>query len=190
MFGYNLDSGGKSGGKKSIDTKRKIGVTTKQKWGNPETAQKMRVGLQKGTDTMKHNKKRYPFTCPVCGRTIYLEKALANKRKYCSNKCVANARLWEKGVKTATKVAHEMNVKRKAIMRKDIIDWCMKNQEIVLNCPYNKIRSQLEPLNKMIVDKYGFKDFRSIFICFGVKNMKSLLDSLKNEIYLSKENVC
>ena len=55
--GYNLDSGGHSGGIKSEETKRKIGETTKIKWANPETAEKMRKGLLKGAETMKRNAK-------------------------------------------------------------------------------------------------------------------------------------
>lgn len=190
QFGYNLDSGGKNGGKKSNETKRKIGISTKQKWENPEIAKKMKEGLQKGTDTIKHNKKRYPFTCPICGNTIYLEKAEADKRTYCSNQCVADAKAWEKGVQIAAKKNHEDNIRKKTIIKDDVVNWCLNNEELVLNCPYNKIRNTLKPLNMMLIDKYGIKDFRSIFICFDVKNMKSLLDVLKKEINSSKENVC
>ena len=68
-YGYNLDSGGRSGGAKSDETKRKIGITTKEKWNNPDIAEKMRNGLQRGTDTMKKNAKKYPFICPVCNKT-------------------------------------------------------------------------------------------------------------------------
>lgn len=185
-----MDSGGKNGGKKSEETKRKIGITTKQKWNNPDIAKKMKEGLQKGVETMKRNKKRCPFTCPICGKTIYLEKAEANKRSYCSNECVVNSKSWEKGVKIATEINHKDNLKKKMVIKEDIIAWCLNNEKIVLNCPYNNIRNTLKPLNTILVEKYGIKDFRSIFICFNVKNMKSLLDVLKNTINLSKENVC
>lgn len=46
-YGYNKDSGGKSGGFKSKDTKMKIGITTKEKWSKPESAQKCEKGWQK-----------------------------------------------------------------------------------------------------------------------------------------------
>ena len=68
-IGYNLDSGGKSGGVKSEETKHKIGLTTLEKWKNPETAEKKRQGLLKGAETMKRNAKQYPFTCPICKNT-------------------------------------------------------------------------------------------------------------------------
>ena len=43
--GYNLDSGGNNGGKKSESTKIKISETTKEKWKNPDIASKMLEGL-------------------------------------------------------------------------------------------------------------------------------------------------
>ena len=43
----------------------------------------------------------------------------------------------------------------------------------------------------MLFEKHGIKDIRSIFICFdGVTNRKTLLDRLKEIIYISKENIC
>ena len=43
--GYNLDTGGTNGGKKSETTRKKIGETTKEKWKNPDMASKMLEGL-------------------------------------------------------------------------------------------------------------------------------------------------
>lgn len=188
--GYNLDSGGQSGGVKSEETRRKIGETTKEKWNNPELAKRMREGLLKGTETMKRNAKTYPFTCPVCHKTFYYPKHVAESKKFCSNKCTAKGMNWQKGVYKSAILNHTKNVERKKIIKNDIINWVLHNENIVLNCPYNKIKNNLSGLINMLIEKYCIKDLRSIFICFDVKNLKELLDKLKEIIYISKENVC
>ena len=43
--GYNLDEGGRSGGKKSEETRKKIGITTLEKWKDSVTREKMLDGL-------------------------------------------------------------------------------------------------------------------------------------------------
>lgn len=189
-YGYNLDSGGKSGGKKSESTKQKIGLTTIEKWNNPEIAEKMRAGLIKGSETMKKNVKRYPFICPVCGKTFYYEKWVANKKKYCSNECTAKSGNWKIGIEKAAELNHARNVENKSIISQDVVKWIMSNKDTVLKCPYNKITNHLNGLVDMLKEKHGIKDLRSIFICFGVKNKKELLDKFKEMIINSKENVC
>lgn len=188
--GYNLDSGGLSGGVKSEETKRKIGETTKQKWANPETANKMRAGLLKGAETMKKNARKYPFVCPVCGKTFYYEKNIAENKKYCSLQCSANDKTWVVGIEKGCAINHERNIAKKKIIKNDIIKWVLDNKDIVLNCPYNRISTTLYELKNMLLEKYEIKDLRSIYICFEVKNLKTLLDKLKEVIYISKENVC
>lgn len=187
-YGYNLDSGGKSGGKKSDETKRKIGLTTIKKWENKETAKKMLDGLRKGTETVKNNKKRYPFTCPLCGTVIYLQKYQLKDRKYCSNNCTAKSNSWEKGLKNAIKSIKGSSENRRKQMYYDIRKWVINNKEIVDNCPKNKIEKTLKSMMDMIKDKYEISDMRSIFLCFdNVKNKKELLDELQ---IISKENIC
>ena len=188
--GYNLDSGGRSGGIKSEETKRKIGLTTIEKWKNPETAEKMRNGLLKGAETMKRNKKRHPFTCPICGKTYYYERSVSLKKKYCSNKCAGKGGIWTKGVRRSAEMSHARNVERKVIIKEDIVKWLLENESTVLNCPYNKISTTLSDLKKLLNDKYNIMDLRTIYICFDVKNLKSLLDKFKEVIIISKENVC
>lgn len=190
IFGYNLDSGGHKGGVKSESTKKKIGETTKIKWEDPIIAEKMRAGLRKGTETMKKNIKRYPFICPVCNKTYYYPKHIALKKKFCSLDCVAKSGAWKTGVASNSIIAHRKNIERKKYIKCDVIKWVLNNQYIVLNCPYNKIQTTLKDLTDMIYKKYNIKDLRSIFICFNVNNKRSLLDELKNTIYISKENVC
>lgn len=188
--GYNLDSGGHSGGIKSEETKRKIGETTKIKWANPDTAEKMRKGLLKGAETMKRNAKTYPFTCPVCHKTFYYQKHVAESKKFCSNKCAGKGMNCQKGVYNSAKLNHERNIERKKIIKNDVIKWVFDNEDIVLKCPYNKISTNFKGLREMLHNKYNIKDLRTIFICFDVKNLKELLDKLKDTIYISKENVC
>ena len=162
-----------------------------EKWKNPETAEKMRQGLQKGAETMKRNAKRYPFTCPVCNKTYYYEKYILKNKKYCSNKCASLDGSWKLGVKNSAKANHDKNVNRKKIIKNDIIDWVLNNEQTVLNCPYNKIETTLYELKNILLEKYGIKDIRTIYICFdNVSNKKQLLDRLKEIIDISKENVC
>lgn len=189
--GYNLDSGGRSGGIKSEETKQKIRLTTLEKWKDSETAEKMRQGLLKGAETMKRNAKQYPFTCPICNNTYYYEKNIAKNKKYCSNACATKSGAWKLGVENGAKANHERNIERKKLIKNDIIDWVLNNEELILNCPYNKIEKTLSELKNILLDKYNIKDLRSIYICFNdVKNKKTLLDRLKEIVYISKENVC
>lgn len=189
--GYNLDSGGRGGGAKSEETKRKIGLTTLEKWKNPETAVKMRQGLLKGAETMKKNAKLYPFTCPICNKTNYYEKYIAENKTYCSSECATKSGSWIIGVQNSAKITHERNLNKKKIIKNDIIDWVLNNENTVLECPYNNIEKTLHEFKNMLFEKHGIKDIRSIFICFdGVTNRKTLLDRLKEIIYISKENIC
>ena len=151
----------------------------------------MRQGLLKGAETMKRNAKQYPFTCPICKNTYYYEKNVAEKKKFCSLRCLADSGKWNIGVSRSAEINHERNLERKKIIKNDIINWVLNNEDTVLNCPYNKIESTLSELKLMLLEKHNIKDIRSIFICFDdVKNKKMLLNELKNVIYISKENVC
>lgn len=190
LHGYNLDSGGIRGGNKSEATKEKIGKTTIEKWNDKETAEKMKAGLKKGAETMKRNAKRCQFTCPICRKTLFLPKWEVKKRKFCSQQCSAIGNNWQKGLKAASQKNHEKNIELKKRMREDIEEWIYKNENKVASCPKNAISTTLNDLMMMIKDKYNIKDWRSIFICFDVKNKKELLDSFKKLIIISKENIC
>ena len=189
-YGYNLDSGGLNGGEKSEETKKKIGETTKAKWKNPIIAEKMLNGLRKGVETQKSKSPKIKtFICASCGKNITVPAYEISKRKYCSNQCVANDNRWKKGVEEAAKMTHQRNIIKKVMIKEDIVDWVGNNKELVLNCPKNKIRNTLSGLINMVEEKYGIKDFRSIFSCFdNVTNMKTSLQELQNII--PKENVC
>lgn len=183
--GYNRDSGGVSGGFKSKETKKLIGETTKDKWANEEIAKRMLEGLRKGTKTVKQRAKNnfVIVKCLQCGKEIKLKPHQAKDRKFCSNECLGEYNKITGRTKEASKIAaditHQNNLNRKEIIKKDIIDWVSSNKDIVLSCPKNKISTTLKPLFSFIKEKYGIKDFRSLFICFEVNNRKDFLDKLK-----------
>ena len=189
-YGYNLDSGGRSGGTKSQQTKEKIGQTTIEKWKNKETATKMMNGLRKGTETVKNNAKQYTFTCPICGKKIPVAKWELEKKQYCSLECLGKSGKWIKGVEAAKNIVHIRNLEHKKQIKETIVDWVLNHESIVMTCPQNRIVSTLHELLEMLYDKYNIKDIRSIFTCFNVKNRKELLKELQNLIIISKENVC
>lgn len=94
-------------------------------------------------------------------------------------------------MQNSAKITHERNLNKKKIIKNDIIDWVLNNENTVLECPYNNIEKTLHEFKNMLFEKHGIKDIRSIFICFdGVTNRKTLLDRLKEIIYISKENIC
>lgn len=188
--GYNLDSGGKSGGLKSDLTKQRIGEKSKERWNDDSIASKMREGLRKGTETVKRNKRLYEFICPVCGKKIYDYKYAVAKRKYCSKKCAVQAGSHMNAVKTSAILNHQRNMERKQQLKLIIVQWAMEHTELVLNCPYNKITSTLHELFEMLSNTYGIKDIRTIFACFNVESRKELLSQLKQIINTSKENIC
>lgn len=189
-YGYNLDSGGRSGCTKSQQTKEKIGKTTIEKWKNEEIAARMLKGLQKGTETTKNNAKQYMFVCPICGKEIPVAKWELEKKKYCSLECLEKSGKWNKGVEAAKNTIHTRNIECKKQIKEVIVDWVLNHESIVMTCPQNKIVNTLHGLLEMLYDKYNIKDIRSIFICFNVKNKKELLKELQNLIIISKENVC
>lgn len=186
--GYNCDSGGIGGGEKNDITKRKIGDTTLDKWKDPDKAARMREGLRKGTETVKNNIIRVPFTCPMCGKTEYLEPYIANSKKFCSLQCAVDSGSWKRGVERSGEEAHKKNVERKKIIKESIINWCMTNKDIVMNCPKNSISKTLSGLKQLLLDEYGIKDWRTVYLCFDVKNLKNFLEALQNNI-LNNENV-
>lgn len=183
--GYNRDSGGVSGGFKSKETKKLIGETTKDKWANEKTAKRMLEGLRKGTETVKQRAETnfVIAKCLQCGKEIKLKPHQAKDRKFCSNDCLGKYNKITGRTKEASKIAaditHQNNLDRKEIIKKDILDWVSLNKNVVLSCPKNKISTTLEPLFSFIEEKYGVKDFRSLFICFEVSNRKDFLDKLK-----------
>ncbi len=192
-FGYNLDSGGKNC-TKSDSTKQKIGETTKEKWADPKIANKMLDGLTKGTQKWQKisQANRETFTCPVCGKTILLCKYEIKNKQYCSIECMIKSGASREYAKRASEIAaikaHERSMQQKQEIAQFILSWCDDNKEIVLSCPLNKVNTHFSQLIKIISNKYGIKDMRSLFPCFNVKNKKEFAKYLKD--YVSNENIC
>lgn len=61
---------------------------------------------------------------------------------------------------------------------------CKQNKDLIINCPYNKITTTLQPM----LNDFDINDIRTIFVCFNVKGRKELLTYLKT--YLINENIC
>ena len=185
-YGYNLDSGGKSGGRKSDVTKAKIGQTTLQKWANPDTAAKMRNGLRKGIETIKERAKEnfVDFTCPVCQRPFKMKQWETNGRKTCSLKCAAklNYNTNKQHLQTLSELNHQKTLQQRNAIKDVVINWATNNQEIVLNCPFNKITTQLQPLMDIVQEQYNIKDLRSIMLCFDITSRKKFILYLQNFI--------
>ena len=184
-LGYNEDEGGKSGGRKSQQTKDKIGLTTKQRWQDEDTAKKMMDGLRKGTEVWKEQcrNNRVLFVCPYCGKKMKLAPWEAKNKTACSQKCKAEhggfTERWNKAVKASAEASKKRNNELKAIIAEDILNWSNSNSALILNCPYNKITATLAPLLSLIKSKYNISDIRSLFKCFNVTSKKEFLNYLK-----------
>lgn len=186
--GYNQDSGGRTGGTKSLETKIKIGETTKAKWVNQETASRMLNGLKKGTETAKQKAAQnfVKCICEYCGKEFYLKPFEAKERRYCSNECCnqdnkQNGKFNAMSEKAAIKI-HQGNVDNKKKIKDTILKWCLENKDLVKNCPKNKISTTLSGLFDILYNEYGLKDRRSYYLCFGSKSLKDFLEQLQLSI--------
>lgn len=186
-IGYNLMTGGKSG-LKSDETKKKIGEHTKQLWGQPEVANRMRAGLEKATKTWQDQcqEARILKTCPVCGKMFSVPPHQAN-RIYCSQQCAGQ---------TNIRIAHQQAILLKRektqirhnIFKKIAIEWAVDNATIIKNCPFNKISTTLIPLQSLAKEYADISDWRSISIAIcNSPSKKDLLKFLKNIV---SENIC
>lgn len=183
-FGYNLDSGG-TYCKKSQSTKNKISATSKEKWKKDEIAQKMMYGLKKGRDTITANAEEFfiDFTCPICGKVIKIKPWEAKNKKTCSSQCGGKTEMQLQHLKELGRTKHKNNYKYKKETIQPIIEqWCLKNQYLILNCPYNKIKTNLKPMLDMVEVKFNIKDIRTLYTCFDVKGSKEFLNKLKELI--------
>ena len=150
------------------------------------------MDFRKGTETIKRQAELnyIEWICPVCGKTLKLKPFETKNRQTCGSvPCKTAMGTWKKGVEKAKETVRKKNIEYKKQIKDEIIKWVLSNEETVRSCSYNNISSTLAELHNMIFDKFNIKDWRSIYICFDVKNLKELLDKLK-EIITSKENVC
>lgn len=191
--GYNLDSGGNNN-KKSKETRQKIGAKTAERWNNPEIAAAMRRGLVSATEAWraKAQSNRVSKQCVVCGTIFSLPPWQAKKAEYCSSECrlTTDKRIEyaARASRAAAIISHKRNVENKRLVANSILRWCCENSDVVKSCPKNKITSHLSGLFNHVHSEFGFKDPRSVFVCFNVKNLKELLSYL--QLYLDNENIC
>ncbi len=185
-IGYNLMTGGISG-KKSIDTLNKISIKKKFNWQDEELALRMKDGLNKATLKWKQvsKEKHVDIICPVCGTKLRLPKWEAEKRIYCSKKCasVINLTSTSKAASEAKSLIAKIN---RCKLRKEVLNWSENNIELILNCPKNRISTELNEIYS-IAAKYNIFDWRTISKAVsGRDSRKDLLEYLKEFI----ENVC
>lgn len=171
--------------KHSDKTKIIIGAHTRKLWSSDSEAKKRMVeglrqsGLAQKGKTRVPREKRY---CNLCLNEYIVMKKSA--RIYCSRKCSGNI---------AIKLATDVYVKKRkdihSEIKKYIIQWTMKNQELVLSTPFNKINTTIKPMTDEIHRHYGIKDMRVISkAVFGTdQGRKELLKFMKK---LCSENVC
>ena len=140
-FGYNLKKGGKEGGLYNEECRRRLGESTKKKWGNPETAKKMMDGLKKGTETVKERAKNFwdIRICANCGKTFKVKPHIKNK--YCSYKCACVGE--RNNIIQNLKLADEINSENFEKERKErcikLFEWLRDNIDIVINAKFNKL---------------------------------------------------
>lgn len=189
-YGYNLDSGGKFG-KKSESTKQKIGLTTQEKLKDPGIKKLMIEGLKKGTVSWQKicEEKRLDFTCPVCGKVIRLTRHEYAKRKYCSGVCAAidHREDLSRRIREANYTNSVKRLERDEHLREFVLGWVANNAELVLDCPKNKISTNLNDLTISVDQEFSVKDWRVIVKAFNLDNKKDLLQYFQNYI---NENIC
>lgn len=185
-IGYNLMTGGISG-KKSMETLKKISIKKKLNWEDEELALRMKDGLNKATLKWKQvsREKHIDIVCPVCGTKLCLPKWEAKERIYCSRKCASVINL-----STTTLAAAEANSIRAKLnrdnLKEEVQEWSLNNKELILNCPKNRISTELAEIYS-IARKYNIFDWRTISKAVsGRFSRKDLLDYLQEYI----ENVC
>jgi hypothetical protein len=168
--GYNIQPGGNKNKKHTKETLMMISRASKDRWNNPEIASRMREGLRKSglSQKGKMKKPRETRLCDYCSSKYRIIET--SKRRFCSKTCAAKS-----ASIIATKSNLEILNKKRYIQKNKILKWVSKNPEIVLNCPYNKIKTNLEILLKIT----NFKDWRTLTMIFNTKSRKIFLDKLK-----------
>lgn len=170
--------------KHNDSTKKKIGAHTKLLWETDSISKlKMIEGLKKSG--MKKGFIKVPRVereCLHCNKPfITLETSI---QKYCSRTCSGSV---------AIKLATEASINKQLLLHQEIkkyvIAWTIKNNEIVEKAPFNKIKPTIDPLLREIELKYGIKDLRIISKAIFGKDCgrKELLKFMKS---ICNENVC
>lgn len=168
--GYNRKLGGNNHLLHS-ETKKLISESSLKNWDNEELRIKMLDGLNKGRQTVIENSKHYfkELVCPTCGSMFKVKPHM--HRKFC---CKACSKPDNKGnLKLANirnKEIKEANIKEaKPVIEK----WVSLNIKMLLNVKFNDL-TFLYDLAKLA----GYKDPRSLFSVFNVKNRKEFVKKL------------
>lgn len=177
-FGYNLKAGGQfGGGSNSESTKIKIGLTTKEKWKNPELAKRMLEGLRKGTETckLKARNNYKEATCKYCNKTFTYRPMDTNgvKPNFCSQECHQQymKRLYSDScerMKNITKLRREENDQQLKVI---IETWLKDHFNDYLPIKYNKLTNLFESLSSLT----NLKDARSIMRIFNFTSRKKFV---------------
>ena len=180
-IGYNRQSGGDNV-EKSEETKKIISDKKKENWKDPQLAAKMEEGRQKAIKVWqdKSEQNKVSFICQFCGKELKLPPWETKNKKYCSQSCTAKATEKQR-LAGAKKAANEDKVQRHKLYSQEVENWIKNNSETILNCPLNKISTNLSELQK-IGEKYNITDWRTISqaIC-GKNTRKDLLVYLKEK---------
>lgn len=163
--------------KHSEETKRKIGEKTKERWEkNDATKKRMIEGLRKSGLTQKGKLKspREKRECLNC--KVRFTVTIKSTQRYCGMECVMeNARKKQKeNYKKERKVIHDQ-------IKFKIDNWSIANKSLVMSIPYNKIKTNLEPLLNEIENELEVKDIRVITkaVIGEGKGRKELLKYMK-----------
>lgn len=167
--------GGKEGGIFNEEAKKNLGESTKEKWKNPEIAEKMRNGLKKATEAWKQKCKenRIKHVCPVCGKEF--KTANWDSHKYCSLEC-ANKDLKDvvltnlEKANRANELKYEKNKQEKLPLIKE---WVKNNSHYLNDVKWNKLTFVQE-----LCDYIKVKDHRTVAKLLGVSNKKDLVKKL------------
>lgn len=170
-LGYNIKPGG-GNRQHSEETKVKIGLATKDRWQNPEIANKMMDGLKLATETWKNKTteereriERFEVECPICHKIFRTTEK--ENQQFCSKECAAkNA----SNIAANKKIENQKNINTQ---RKELVlEWAKENYSLVMNCPLNQISTNLSPLLKLV----GIGDWRTL--TKSVANVESRKDFL------------
>lgn len=177
--GYNLKAGGNGGGINSDFTKKKIGITTKEKWKNPEIVKKMIEGLKKGTETAKKqaltNFKQ--TTCKYCNKEFTYRPIDTYHiiPKFCSKECLS---LFRKNCNTGLTAANNINKIKYQQQNTNVIHniqlWLKDNGYKLQNIKYNKLQDIFKELKAIT----SLQDERSIMRPFNINSRKLFIKEL------------
>ncbi|MFC3882885.1 restriction endonuclease [Bacillus songklensis] len=165
--------------KAQANAKKKIGEHTKRLWASDSIAnQRMIEGLRKSGLSQK-GKIKVPREIRICFTCKKEFEALITSKQqvYCCQSCGGRA-----NIRKATLKQMQNREERYELIKQHITDWTCNNKEIIIQTPFNKIKTNLAPLLEEIQIQYGIKDFRiiSTAIFNEDRGRKELLQYMKD----------